>query len=259
MLLWLIACTPAAIQEEPEVAVVLPAAWRFSSDAERVRYEGTRSAIAAWFVGVAHAEPARVGNFLRESWGEAGDGATLAVLHVPARYPEVFGLVLDVAGRAGDVATAVHWSRDGGTITGDVLLLRTETPAGRLELSTHLGYTVGPDTLSVDPVRPELLLADLRASPESFQARGEALLGEMATRVAAHLDGGGARRCEYGPPPGDGRPPECALVPLSSAELEAERARLDAWTATGTRVLAQHGPTLHAQVVAWLPESLIAP
>ncbi|MEQ1568483.1 MAG: hypothetical protein ABMA64_22795 [Myxococcota bacterium] len=258
MLAWL-ACSAAldgAGSEGPVVDRIDATTWRFPSDAERARYDGARQALAAAFAGGDHTELARSGNFLRESWASGGDRASLAVLHAPARYPEVFGLVFDRTTREGELTVDLHWSRGGARITGDVVVLGLHTPTGALELSSEPTWVVGMNTVRLDPVPAPALVGDLVRSAGAFQARGAELVDGLAARVEAHLARGDAQRCEYGPPQSGGRPPECVPTPMSAAEVQAERDRIRAWSATAHGVLERHGAALWAQLAPRVPPAL---
>jgi hypothetical protein len=254
MWVWIASCA-AEVPEVPVSEQIDPTTWRFPTEEHRRRWLQTREALAARFAGGVHADLARTGNFLRESWRSADAEASLAVLHAPKTYPDVFGLVLDgVASRDGSTVT-VHWSMGGEKITGDVAVVTLATPAGELELSSEARWVVGMDTLRTDPAPAAALIADLARSPESFRARGAERVAALASKVRAHLSSGTARRCEYGPPRSGGLPPECtAIVALTTLELAAERERIAEWVTAGEAVLLR--PELPALVAEQVPASL---
>ena len=258
MLFWLLGCSIQGGASEGVVSTAVdPSAWQFPAAEDRLRYEAVRGALAARFDGGTHEPPTRLGNFLRESWQDGDDTATLSVLHAPARYPDVFGLVLDATAHTDTLAVSVHWSRDGGAITGDALSVSLDTPAGQVSLSDAPTYEVGMDLLRVEPTPAPALAGRLLRSPEALGAAMAEQAGAVARRVEDHLDSGKARRCEYGPAPSDGRPPDCIPTLLTPAELGAERARLGNWVGTQKQVADANTRALHALLVEAVPAAMV--
>ena len=253
MWVWLASCA-AEVREEPVSEPIDPTTWRFPTEEHRQRWLQTREALATRFAGGSHTDLARSGNFLSESWRSADADASLTVLHYLQTYPDVFGLVVDGAASRDGSTVTVHWSMEGKRITGDVAVVTLVTPAGKLELSSEATWVIGLDAIRADPVPAPALIADLARSPESFRARGDALVDALAAKVEAHLSSGAARRCEYGRSRPRGMPPECALVPLTTLELQAERDRIAAWVTAGEAILAR--PELQPLIAEQVPASL---
>jgi hypothetical protein len=263
---WFVACLlSGCAPEEPVSQPLDPSTWRFPTSEDRSRYEAVRAELAERFPGGVHLPVERLGNFLQERWCPTGTHpdvcrkadrthATLSVLHAPPRYPEVFGLVLDVAGREGERFVSVHWSQGGRSITGDSLVVRLESPAGAVELGSTMRYPLAdsPVELAHDP--RELLQQLLGEEP--LRETADRLLQELADAAVAKLDSGQARRCVYGEPKPGGVPPDCVLTPLGVEETGLERQKLEGWLGSQRAVLEAHGEPLQELLRSLVPAGL---
>jgi hypothetical protein len=264
---WLLAClSSGCVSEEPMPPPLDPAAWRFPTSEERARYDAVRAELAARYPGAQHQPLERLGNFLQERWCPAGtdpavcrkadrEHATLSVLHAPARYPEVFGLVFDAAGREGERFASVHWSEGGKTITGDSLVVRLQSPQGAVELGSTASYPLADSPVQLAR-EPRALLQQLVGEAPLVETAG-ALLQELAQAAADKLDSGEARRCVYGPAQAGGVPPECTLTPLDPAQIAEERQKLEGWLASQRGVLQAHGEPLQELLRSLVPPSML--
>lgn len=242
---------------EEKVPELDPATWVFPSEDARTRYAATRDALAARWPDGGHQPLRRGGNFLRERWCAdadcSGAQASLAVLHVPPRYPEVFGLVFDADVRDGPLRLVLHASQGGQRITGDAVSLEAHTPDGVLTLGSSLAYTIGEKRFTAEP-------ADLRTltdSADAFAAGARAQLDALASAVRAHLDSGEAWRCaDGGVPATDGGPPPCVPISLTPAEVAAARGALDTWRSQQDALVAAHGAAAHRLLAGLVPDAL---
>lgn len=265
---WWFAAIVGCVSEEPVSDRIDAEDWQFPSEAHRRQYAATREALGARYASGTHIGLERVGNFLREGWcvrpGDPEacrrartDRATLAVLHAPARYPEVFGLVLDANERREALAVDLHWSIDGRTITGDALVVRFQTPEGEIALGNEVSWKIGEDTVTVSAGTPREVLESWLASPGALADRGSALLRTLRQQVATRITSGELRKCVYGDPPGDGRPPTCTLVSLDTAERQVEQQRADEALDDRTARLVAHGAELEALLRDLVPRAMI--
>lgn len=275
---------PPVTAPEPPVD---PATLRFEDAEARARFDGLRAAALARAGGWRHVPLERVGNFVQERWcspavgvaaceggavvGSAQPGAewiTVATLHYPKAWPEVFGLAYDAGSIPADAGWGVQTSLslDGRTIAGttfEATFLHVEGGAvtGRLPVGVW-AYTLGETTVRVPPAEgpaDAALLAELhalRASPESLRTHVLDRLLELETIARATLAEHAVTRCERGPYRGDGIPPECTLVPLTPQEEAAEAARLGSDLARWRGWVEADATALHAAlagVYAGLP------
>jgi hypothetical protein len=240
---------------EEAVAEVVSGDWVFPSVAERERHEATRAVLAGRWPD-AHHTLVRSGNFLRERWCVeadcSGESVSLAVLHAPPRYPEVFGLVVGADVRDGPVQLVLHASSGGRQVTGDAVTVEVQTPTGALVLGSALAYAVGEKRFTTSA----LDLGRAVSSPESLRLLADEQLDVLAGEVLAHLDSGLAWRCVDGPPSTGSTPPPCIRTPLTEAELEAARGALSAWRREQAAILDGHGEAAQRLLAGVVPATL---
>ncbi len=188
--------------------------------------------------------------------------ASVGTLHYPkagVSTLETFGVQVSVGERnARGWSVSLSASSNGKGILGEHAFVKfVRHDDSEAEFSIGLSYTwkvAERDFVRRSEEESWAWLKRIRASPASL--KDETLAGWIGLHdeVVLALDSGLVRKCVYGEYEGNGIPPECIeKVPLSTAELEAEKAKISAQLGR-VKVAMTEAESLHALLVALAPQ-----
>ncbi|MEM1031215.1 MAG: hypothetical protein AAGN82_12765 [Myxococcota bacterium] len=235
--------------------------------------------------GFYHYPRRRIGNFVKLEWcrgpgahincagGDTRKGAgvawtSLAVMHYPQRWPEVFGLSFSVADvpPADGVGVALAWSEGGKRVLGEHFSVAFRRVArGEVTAQTFLGmgvqFEVGLEPIRITETRSAgELYRKARTSPEALRSEIEGRLSALERAVTDALQADTPRKCIYGEYEGDGVPPPCLEeVPLSAEEKADASTRLAERLRRERDFVSAEYATMHQRFVALLPETCWSP
>lgn len=187
--------------------------------------------------------------------------ASVGTLHYPkegATSHDTFGVQVSVGERrAQGWSTSVSVSSNGKRILGEhafVTFARPGDPEAKFTIGLRYTWRVAEQeffhTIDEDPW---VWLKRVRVSPAALRDETLAAWTGLRDEVVHALEQGQVRKCVYGEYQGDGIPPDCVeKVPLSPAEVEAHRAKIEGKLARVKAAMAE-ADTLHASLVAIAP------
>lgn len=187
--------------------------------------------------------------------------ARVGTLHYPkdgASSFETFGVQVSVGEwHAQGWSVSVSASSNGKGILGEhafVNFARQDDTGAAFSIGLRYTWKVAErDFVHVVEEDPWVWLNRVRTSPSALKDETLAAWTGLRDEVVLALDSGQVRKCVYGEYKGDGIPPECVeRVPLSAAEIDTERAKIEARLGR-IKVAMAEVDTLHAAVVALAP------
>lgn len=187
--------------------------------------------------------------------------ASVGTLHYPkdgVSTLQTFGVQVSVGERnARGWSVSLSASSNGKRILGEhafVNFVRHDEPEAEFSIGLSYRWKVAErEFFHRIEDEPWAWLKRVRASPAALKDETLAAWTGLHDEVVLALDSGLVRKCVYGEYEGNGIPPDCIeKVPLSTAELAAEKAKIAAQLARVKAAMTEV-ESLHASLVAIAP------